>query len=149
MIMIALVLTAAMSPTQAEQAAIMEADRQWLLGYNRKDAAPFDRIWADDAVLVTTDGNVKDKAAERSDVTAANPPSVTGSWTVSEQLFQPLRSGGVVIGRFTQRGYYKDQPFTRDFRYTNIYDLTSAGPKLRASHWSPYPKAESVPARPQ
>ncbi|HEX2136347.1 MAG TPA: nuclear transport factor 2 family protein [Microvirga sp.] len=100
---------------------VLALDQEWLLSYNTQDAGPVRRIWADDARLIASTGDVKSKAQEIGDVTSAPPMSLSAKWSVADRSVRQYGDTAVVIGRFTQTGTSGGQPFERSYRYTNVY----------------------------
>lgn len=119
---------------------VTDADRAWLMSYNGRDPAIFDRVWAPDAVLVTTFGKVKTREEERRDTffSTPPPPEVTENrFAVSEQQAREYGDAVVVIGRFTNTGRYKGEPFERAWRYTNVYVKADGSWQLVTSQFAP------------
>ena len=101
--------------------AIRALDKEWLTAYDRQDAGAIQRIFAEDARIIHSDGRTTFKPDELTNVLAALPPEVKAKWRAEEIEVRFYGKTAISSGVAVQEGNYKDQPFARKYRYTNVY----------------------------
>ena len=122
---LALPLTGAPPPTDAEIVAALDTEYQAAVG--RNDAATMDRILADDFVLVLGNGTVHTKAELLAEARAG---SITWEQQTEVDDSQKVRVWGdtaVVTAKLWVKGSRASQSFDRKLWFSDTYVRTKAG----------------------
>lgn len=116
--------------------AIRALDNEWLTAYDRQDAEPIQRIFAEEARMIHSDGRTTFKPDELKNVLAALPPEVKAKWRTEEIEVRFYGKTAISSGVAVQEGKYKDQSFARKYRYTNVYVRQKGKWQLVAAQYS-------------
>jgi uncharacterized protein (TIGR02246 family) len=102
---------------------LVSAERQWADAITKGDATVLDRLFADDIVVTSGSGELRDKAGEIKD--AASPPDPDFVWTrpftVEDVRVKIYKDAAVVTGLAKWGFKYKGQEVTQERRYTHVY----------------------------
>jgi ketosteroid isomerase-like protein len=110
-----------------EESAVLAADRAWADAIARGDVAALDRVFADEFVIVSPNGDVKDKRQEINNLAPA--PDVTTYYFRTEDVeARVYKDAAVVRGRAVWKVKYKGQDIDNNRRYTSTY-------VRRGGHW--------------
>jgi uncharacterized protein (TIGR02246 family) len=109
-------------PGRAEQ-QVMALNRAWADAITKGDAAALNRILADDVIVTSGSGEIRNKAAEIKD--SAGSPDPDFVWlrpfTTEDVRVRIYRDAAVVTGRAKWGFRYKGQEVNQERRYTHMY----------------------------
>ena len=100
---------------------IRALDNEWLTAYDRNDAKAIQRIFAENAQMIHSDGRVTVKSDELTNVKAAAPPELKANWRAEQIEVRFYGKTAISSGLAIQEGQYANQQFARKYRYTNVY----------------------------
>lgn len=111
--------------SKAEQ-QIAEANRQWALAITKGDAKALEQLFADDIIVTSGSGEIRNKAGEIKDSTGnGGPPdadySLTRPFTTEDVRIRVYKDAAVVTGRAVWGFKYKGQEVNQERRYTHLY----------------------------
>jgi ketosteroid isomerase-like protein len=122
----ALLLLAGLAQIRAADSVGM-LDSRWAYAYVSHDTTFAKRLFADDLVVTSVNGTLKDKAGELADIRAA--PDLTMDYFRTDSVHVRMHaraSVAVVTGIAEWRFIYRGQPSVNRRRYTAVY--TRGGP---------------------
>ena len=128
----------AVSAEEAEKIAevITKLDQQWSQTALTKDTAFLKSIWADDLRFTQPDGKVFDKEAALADV-EGNTDTVTSSVISDYKVRVYGKNFAISNGDHHEAGKDKEgKPFSRKFRFTNVWVRKNGKWKVVAGHES-------------
>jgi uncharacterized protein (TIGR02246 family) len=107
---------------RAEQ-QVMALNNAWAHAITKGDAAALSRILADDVIVTSGNGEIRNKAAEIKD--SAGPPDPefvwTRSFTTEDVRVRIYRDAALVTGRAKWGFRYRGQEVNQERRYTHMY----------------------------
>ena len=108
--------------SKAEQ-ELMTLNRAWAEAITKGDAAALERLFADDMIVTSGNGQVRDKAGEIKDAAGAPDPdfSWTQPFTTEDVRVKIYKDAAVLTGRAKWAFKYKGQESIHDKRYTHLY----------------------------
>ena len=107
--------------SEAEQ-KIVSAERQWADAITKGDATTLDRLFADDIVVTSGSGEIRDKAGEIKDAAASDPNFVwVRPFTVEDVRVKTYKDAAVVTGLAKWAFKYNGQEVSQERRYTHMY----------------------------
>jgi uncharacterized protein (TIGR02246 family) len=109
-----------MSKAEQQVAAL---NRAWADAITKGDAATLERLFADDLIVTSGSGEIRDKAGEIKD--AAGAPDPDFSWTrpfTTEDVRVKIYQDAAVVTGLAKWGFkYKGQEVNQERRYTHLY----------------------------
>lgn len=123
--------------SKAEQ-QISTLNRAWADAVTKGDAASLDRLFADDMIVTSGSGVLRDKAGEIKDAAAAPDPdfSWTHPFTTEDVRVRVYQDAAVVTGRARWGFKYKGQEVNQERRYTHLYVRQRGRWRIVAQHVS-------------
>ena len=99
---------------------LKKVEEEWANAYVRHDAAPLERILADEFITVGSNGQSHDKAQ---DIEELKSDGATYEYSTPYDLdVRVYGDMAVVIGRTKERGHYDSgRQFTNEYRWTDIF----------------------------
>ena len=125
--------SAAFSQTQNKSSATAsKAERQitalnqsWAAAITKTDAKTLDRLFADEIIVTSGSGAIRDKASEIKDSTNDGKPdpdyALTDPFTTTEVRVKIYKNAAVVTGLAKWAFKYKEQTVNQERRYTHLY----------------------------
>ena len=97
-----------------------KVEEDWANAYVRHDAAPLERILADEFITVGSNGQSHDKTK---DIEELKSDSATYEYSTPYDLdIRVYGDMAVVVGRTKERGHYDSgRQFTNEYRWTDIF----------------------------
>ncbi len=119
--------TAAASDPKAAEADVRKlmADAAAALGKNDADA--MDKIYADNYMLVNTDGSVQTRAERLASLRSGEAKYTSFSYSDADIRVSPGGDDAVVIAKLSMKGTFKGKANDGDFRVTQVYAKTKDG----------------------
>jgi ketosteroid isomerase-like protein len=109
-------------PGPAEQ-QVLALNNAWADAITKGDAATLDRILADDVIVTSGNGEIRNKAAEIKD--SAGPPDPDFVWTrpftTEDVRVRIYRDSALVTGRAKWGFRYRGPEVNQERRYTHMY----------------------------
>lgn len=118
-------------PSALPTEELMNLERDWAEAYRRRDPAMLDRVWADDFMLMSAVGELKNKRQAVSDVVGRTSFEFFTAFDVRGNVFGDV---AVATGRLLIKGAYDGQDVTGQYRYTNTYARQGGRWRAIASH---------------
>lgn len=110
----------------------------WAEAINKGDAKALGQLFADDIIVTSGSGQIRDKAGEIKD--AAGPPDPDFSWTspfITEEVRVRVYKDAAVVTGLAQWGFkYKGQQLNNERRYTHTYIKSNGQWKIVAQQVS-------------
>lgn len=122
MLLVAVTLAAtapAMGQTSDADKELTALAKESDAAFARNDTAFFDRVLAEDWTLITTEGEVQDKAQARREM--KDGTFKVESWEMLEMKVRVYGDAGLVTGRGRLKGMDKGKPISRMERWTDVY----------------------------
>ncbi len=122
MLLVAVTLAAtapAMGQTSDAEKELTALAKESDAAFARNDTAFFDRVLADDWTLITTEGEVQDKAQARREM--KDGTFKVESWEMLEMKVRVYGDAGVVTGRGRLKAVYKGKRSSDTDRWTDVY----------------------------
>lgn len=117
--------TANKKPARASRAEqqIAALNNAWADAITKADAKTLERLFADDVIVTSGSGAIRDKAAEIKDSTAAPDPDFvwTKPFTTEDVRIKIYKNAAVVTGKALWAFKYKGQEANQERRYTHLY----------------------------
>ena len=125
----------------ADDQAVLAAQRQWLDGYNRRDATALAAIEADDFRVVFGDGRMQTKADQLTNIQKALPAGATYEILVESTEARLYGKVAVLSGIVVEKGSFPDEKgaakiFSQRSRYTDTWILKKGHWQVVSSHLS-------------
>ena len=117
----------------AEQ-ELIKLENEWNEAYLKRDLAALDRLEADGIVQTDSDGNVFTKSEDIEEVK-------TGALVLTSSVQDDLKvhaygDAAVVTHRSTEKGQYRGEDYSCQFRYTDTWVKKAGRWQLVAAHFS-------------
>ena len=124
----------AQAQTSADEQAIRQIEQDWDNAAIKADTAALDRIWANDCVFTTFDGELLTKAQ----MLAAVKSGERGleSATINEMKVRILRDMAIVHGLSTFKRSLKGKDVSGQYRWTDIFAKRGGRWQAVATHGS-------------
>jgi ketosteroid isomerase-like protein len=103
-----------------DEAAVLAADRAWADAAARGDVSVLEKLFADEYVIVSADGSLKDKQREIDNLRAA-PDVVTHYFRTEDVEARVYDDAAVVRGRAVWKVNFKGREIDNNRRYTSTY----------------------------
>jgi uncharacterized protein (TIGR02246 family) len=133
---------------RAEQ-EVSELNRQWATAINKGDAKALERLFADDIIVTSGGGQIRDKAGEIKDATGAPDPEFawTKPFTTEDVRVRVYNEAAVVTGLAKWGFKYKGSEVNNERRYTHMYVKIGSDWKIVAQQTSAnlYKKPQTTP----
>jgi uncharacterized protein (TIGR02246 family) len=102
---------------------VIELNRAWADAITKGDAAALERLFADDMIVTSGSGAIRDKAGEIKDAAAAPDPDFvwTAPFMTEDVRVKIYRDAAVVTGLAKWGFRYKGQEVNQQRRYTHLY----------------------------
>ena len=102
---------------------VMALNRAWANAITKGDAAALDRLFADDVIVTSGSGAIRDKAGEIKDAAGAPDPDFvwTRPFTTEDVRIKIYRDAAAVTGLAKWAFSYKGQGVNQERRYTQLY----------------------------
>jgi uncharacterized protein (TIGR02246 family) len=102
---------------------VMALNRAWADAITKGDAAVLDRLFADDVIVTSGSGAIRDKAGEIKDAAGAPDPDFvwTRPFTTEDVRVKIYRDAAAVTGLAKWAFRYKGQEVNQERRYTQLY----------------------------
>jgi uncharacterized protein (TIGR02246 family) len=104
---------------------VMALNRAWAEAITKEDAAILNRLFADDVIVTSGSGEVRDKAQELKDLTPGSTPdpdfASTRRFTTENVRVRVYGDAAVVTGLAKWGFKYKGQNVNQERRYTHMY----------------------------
>ena len=111
----------------------------WAEAVTKGDATTLNTLFADDMIVISGSGQLRDKAGEIKD--AAGPPDPDFVWfhsfTTEDVWVRASKNAAVVTGIAKWGFKYKGQDVNQERRYTHVYVKTDRRWKMVAQQMSP------------
>ena len=138
--LLCLVTISALSASD-QQHAVLEAQRQWLDGYNRRDERAMAAVEADDFLVVFGDGRVQTKSDQLANLRKPMPPAARYEIAVESTEVRLYGNAAVLTGIVVERGSFPNekgalQPFSQRSRYTDTWIFRKGRWNVVSSHLS-------------
>ncbi|MFN2491521.1 MAG: nuclear transport factor 2 family protein [Pyrinomonadaceae bacterium] len=102
---------------------VLALNKIWADSVTKGDSAALDRLFADDIVVISGSGKVRDKSGEIKD--AAGPPDPEFAWVqplTTEDMRVRIYNDAAVVTGIAKWGFkYKGQAVNNERRYTHVY----------------------------
>jgi uncharacterized protein (TIGR02246 family) len=133
---------------RAEQ-EVSELNRQWATAINKGDAKALERLFADDIIVTSGGGQIRDKAGEIKDAAGAPDPEFawTNPFTTEDVRVRVYNEAAVVTGLAKWGFKYKGSELNNERRYTHMYVKIGSEWKIVAQQTSTnlYKKPQTTP----
>jgi uncharacterized protein (TIGR02246 family) len=98
-------------------------NRAWAEAITKGDAAALERLFADDMIVTTGSGTIRDKGGEIKDAAGATDPDFvwTAPFTTEDVRVKIYENAAVVTGLAKWGFRYKGQEVNQQRRYTHLY----------------------------
>lgn len=108
--------------SKAEQ-QVTALNRAWADAITKGDAGTLDRLFADDVIVTSGSGEIRNKAGEIKDAAGAADPDFvwTHPFTTEDVRVKIYQDAAVVTGRALWGFKYKGQEVKQERRYTHLY----------------------------
>jgi ketosteroid isomerase-like protein len=128
----------AKTPVKAEQ-QLLELNERWAEAIHNGDASALDRLFADDIIVTTSSGAIRDKAGEIKDAAGSPDPDFhwTRPFTTEDVRIKVYQDAAVVTGMAKWGFRYKEQVVNNERRYTHTYVKLNGEWKIVAQQTSP------------
>ncbi|MDQ2976267.1 MAG: nuclear transport factor 2 family protein [Acidobacteriota bacterium] len=102
---------------------VMALNRAWADAITKGDAAALDRLFADDMIVTSGSGAIRDKAGEIKDAAGAPDPDFvwTRPFTTEDVRVKIYRDAAAVTGLAKWAFKYKGQEVNQERRFTQLY----------------------------
>jgi uncharacterized protein (TIGR02246 family) len=102
---------------------VMALNRAWADAITKGDAVALDRLFADDMIVTSGSGTIRDKAGEIKDAAGAPDPDFvwTHPFTTEDVRVKIYRDAAAVTGLARWAFRYKGQGVTQERRFTQLY----------------------------
>ena len=121
-------------PSKTEQ-EILKLNQLWADSIVRGDVAALDRLFADDMVITTGNGTVRDKAGEIDDLRPSTDIK-TYFFNTDDVRVRVYKDAAVVTGRAKWRINLKGRDIDNERRYTHVYVRQRGSWRIVAQHIS-------------
>ena len=111
-----------------DEQELRKVDRQWTEALEKEDAAALEKILADDYTMVDAVG-ISVSRQETIDQVRSGALKFD-MFSASEIKARVFQGGGVLTGRVTTKGKYKDEDISGDYRFVDVYEF-------RKGAWKP------------
>jgi ketosteroid isomerase-like protein len=107
-------------PTQtALEAELRQLERDWDTAIVHKDIARLEQILGDDFVYIGSAGGINPRAALIQGI--KDSEATIEPFETTDVVVRTYGDTAILTGRFLQKGTYKGQSFSGQFRYTDVY----------------------------
>lgn len=108
--------------SKAEQ-QILALNRAWADAVTKGDAAALDRLFADDLIVTSGSGVIRNKAEEIKDATSASDPDFiwVSPFMTEDVRVKIYKDAAVVAGLVKWSFKYKGKQYNQERRYTHTY----------------------------
>jgi ketosteroid isomerase-like protein len=113
---------------------LIKFEKEWSEAYVKRDVAALDRLEADGIVLADSDGNVFTKSQDIEEVKAG--VLVVTSFVQDDIKIHVYGDAAVVTYRSTEKGRYRGEDYSPQFRYTDTWIKKAGRWQVVAAHWS-------------
>lgn len=122
---------------KAEQ-QLLELNKAWAEAINKGDGRALDRLFADDLIVTTSSGTIRDKAGEIKDAAGAPDPEFiwTHPFETQELRIKVYQDAAVVTGLAKWAFKYKGQESNNERRFTHTCIRISGEWKIVAQQTS-------------
>jgi ketosteroid isomerase-like protein len=125
----------------ADNQAVLAAQRQWLDGYNRRDASVLAAIEADDFRVVFGDGRIQTKTDQLTNIQRALPAGATYEIAVESTDVRLYGKVAVLSGIVVEKGSFPDEKgaakiFSQRSLYTDTWIFKKGHWRVVSSHLS-------------
>jgi uncharacterized protein (TIGR02246 family) len=102
---------------------VMALNRAWAAAITKGDAAALDRLFADDMIVTSGSGAIRDKAGEIKDAAGAPDPDFvwTSAFTTEAVRVKIYKDAAAVTGLAKWSFRYKGQEVNQERRFTQLY----------------------------
>ena len=102
---------------------VMALNRAWADAITKGDAAALERLFADDMIVTSGSGAIRDKAGEIKDAAGAPDPDFvwTRPFTTEDVRVKIYKDAAIVTGLAKWGFRYKGQEVNQERRYTQMY----------------------------
>ena len=121
-------------PSRSVEQELIRLEKEWSKAYVKRDLAALDRLEADDIVQADSDGKVHSKSEDIEEVK-------TGALVVTSIVQDDMKvrlygEAAVVTYRTTEKGRYRGEDYSAQFRYTDTWVKKACRWQLVAAHFS-------------
>lgn len=139
------------NPRQAARNAkveqeIRKLEREWFESYVRGDRVAFDRIVADDAVMIYGNGKVGKKSEAMAEIKA--PADLSYSLTSDDVQVRVYGDTAIVTGRVTEKGTFNGRNLNSQSRYTDVWVRRNGRWQVVAAQNTRLPQERAATATP-
>jgi uncharacterized protein (TIGR02246 family) len=109
--------------TSKPEQQVMALNRAWADAITKGDAAALDRLFADDVIVTSGSGIIRDKAGEIKDAAGAPDPDFvwTSAFTTEAVRVKIYKDAAAVTGLAKWSFRYKGQEVNQERRFTQLY----------------------------